>query len=527
MPQDAAQTILSPLQVDNTVKANAWEAYNSAKNETDLQVKLMGMKDLPDSAKADLWEAKKSASGMSKEQQGMALLPNPVDQARQQLQNIPQYTSPTDKLRAEVAYAQSTPPSGLSQLVSRNPNDPRTRYSNYMKQSGIEAATSAAAMAAPAVVAAAPAGAGLGGRLLAAGLRAGATGIGTGAGALAGGATPKEAAIMGATGAVAQPVAEAATGLAGTAVKKAIQGAKGLFGESAERLATLDALPDVEEGIRSRIVQAEAQSRQNFKNAYQSLDIDSAPVNVANTKNLARQASESLNTVPGPIKHVASIPEPPSNVLTSDDPNVILKELAQFDNIPFRQAQQYRSAIEQYISKSRGSLPGNVYNQLKMVSNSLTDGLKQSAEREGKLAGFNAAEGMFKQHAADFWNRNAPLKPFLNIPSGSTGSTLSKLMNTANRVRIDMALQNRGVDTSDIRAILSQGNKTVLKDIKDAALMRQLGPDLINQQAAQANRTALMRSPEVRGALGGAFGASGAGLLYEIYRHLLGGQSQK
>ena len=62
MPNDQAQTILAPLQVGDSVKADAWEAYNSSANETELQTKLMAIKDLPDSAKADLWEAKHSTA---------------------------------------------------------------------------------------------------------------------------------------------------------------------------------------------------------------------------------------------------------------------------------------------------------------------------------------------------------------------------------------------------------------------------------------------------------------------------------
>lgn len=75
-----AQAILSPLSVDNATKADAWEAFNSAKNETDLQVKLQAIKGLPQTAMADLWEAKKSSGG-SPEQQAISQLPNANAQA--------------------------------------------------------------------------------------------------------------------------------------------------------------------------------------------------------------------------------------------------------------------------------------------------------------------------------------------------------------------------------------------------------------------------------------------------------------
>lgn len=55
---DAAQDILAPLQIPDSVKADAWDAYHAAGSHVDLTPKLMAVKGLPDSAKADLWDAK-------------------------------------------------------------------------------------------------------------------------------------------------------------------------------------------------------------------------------------------------------------------------------------------------------------------------------------------------------------------------------------------------------------------------------------------------------------------------------------
>ena len=61
MSDDAAQQILAPAQIDNGLKADAWEAFNSSVNERELGSKLQGM-NLPDKVKADLWEAKRGIS---------------------------------------------------------------------------------------------------------------------------------------------------------------------------------------------------------------------------------------------------------------------------------------------------------------------------------------------------------------------------------------------------------------------------------------------------------------------------------
>lgn len=57
MPDDQAQMILAPLQVDNSLKADAWEAFNKSASENELGVRLQSI-NLPQQTKADLWEAK-------------------------------------------------------------------------------------------------------------------------------------------------------------------------------------------------------------------------------------------------------------------------------------------------------------------------------------------------------------------------------------------------------------------------------------------------------------------------------------
>src|SRR6266849_878055 len=54
-------SILQGIQADQTTKADAWEAYNSAKDFTDLTPKLMNV-NIPQETKAQLWELKKQSS---------------------------------------------------------------------------------------------------------------------------------------------------------------------------------------------------------------------------------------------------------------------------------------------------------------------------------------------------------------------------------------------------------------------------------------------------------------------------------
>jgi len=58
MADDAAQTILAPIQADNSVKAQAWQAFKDSKDENDFAQRI-GSLNLPQETKASLWEAKK------------------------------------------------------------------------------------------------------------------------------------------------------------------------------------------------------------------------------------------------------------------------------------------------------------------------------------------------------------------------------------------------------------------------------------------------------------------------------------
>lgn len=133
-------------------------------------------------------------------------IPDTSGQAKQSLQNIPQYTSKTDELRARLANAQAgIGPEG-------------ERYNQYQKESGTFAGTVAGTMATGGLLPAVKGGGALVNAARLAG-RSGLAGVGAGTGALAAGATPQEAGITAAGATIGQPIAEGATALSSTIAK--------------------------------------------------------------------------------------------------------------------------------------------------------------------------------------------------------------------------------------------------------------------------------------------------------------------
>ena len=156
--------------------------------------------------------------------------PDATAQAQQNLKNVPQYTSPADQLRGQLAFAQSTPAKtdGLSGLIAgNNPNDPRTRYNEYQKQSGTLAGSVAGTMATGGLFPAVK-GAGMLQKIARLAGRSGAAGAGAAAGTAAGGGNAQDVALAGAGGVIGQPIAEGTTAvlskIMGGAAQKAAAG---------------------------------------------------------------------------------------------------------------------------------------------------------------------------------------------------------------------------------------------------------------------------------------------------------------
>lgn len=192
---DEAQSILAPAQIDNSAKADAWQVFKDTANEREFGAKLQTMT-LPQNVKADLWEAKRRVGQQS-------IVPDANAQAQKVISGIPKYdTSPLATGQPDVLGA-----------AQRTPG-----YNDYMKQSGSLAGSVAGTMATGGILPAIknlP----IANRLISALGRAGATGVGAGTGALAGGATPPEAAVTAAGGAIGQPIAEGITAAASPIIK--------------------------------------------------------------------------------------------------------------------------------------------------------------------------------------------------------------------------------------------------------------------------------------------------------------------
>jgi len=61
MPDDAAQQILTPLDADSAIKAQAWQAFKDSADENDFAKRIGGV-NISQDVKAQLWEAKKSGA---------------------------------------------------------------------------------------------------------------------------------------------------------------------------------------------------------------------------------------------------------------------------------------------------------------------------------------------------------------------------------------------------------------------------------------------------------------------------------
>jgi hypothetical protein len=283
----------------------------------------------------------------------------------------------------------------------------------------------------------------------------------------------------------------AATGkaaeMAGPLIGKGVQK---LLGESPERIAELQTLFPKEKSLEMAVNQAEEDSRAAFHAAYPK--IDASPVDMASAKGVATQGIKemrAIGSVPQAAAKVANVPTlSMEDALNSNNLAEFYQKLDQVDKIPFRQAQDLRTSVEGYITRNRPT--GTTYEQLKGISKSLSDAMESTAKQEGVLPQFQQANALFKQHAADFWNKGAPLRDYLPIQKGGKviadqeGQTINRFLNTANQSRALDALQRRGVPTDTIKAILSKGSDSVKADIADAVTLKNLGPDVLNRQVA-------------------------------------------
>src|SRR6184192_388326 len=358
------------------------------------------------------------------------------------------------------------------------------------------------------------------------------------------GASPGAAEMWGTTGGIVGGLAGGETGArVGSAASKGImrQIAK-LSGETPERLATLKSLPNEESGIAPRVVQNEAKSRAVYHAAYESAiaPVETAPVDMAGAKNIARVGQQALPQVGQTVPRVINSVEGVQNLLTNGTPQdagSIVSAMHNFDSIPVRQAQALQLSIERYIGRGRGELPPETYNTLKSISNSIKSGIKETIGRESGeegLARLRQADSLYKQHQADFgdvYNKDVrgmvegPLKRFTqgNTDPSKIGDTLKKMMNPADRAQVLEALDRRDPELAQqVRDLFAKGEKPLAKNLRDAALVRG---DLsaYQQQTGAANRAAAGKMAIQGAKITGAVGATGMGL-YDLYKYLAKGR---
>lgn len=262
-----------------------------------------------------------------------------------------------------------------------------------------------------------------------------------------------------------------------------------------EKVAELAALPAKEEAIRQRVVAASRQVRAQASSMYPEV---ATPVDMTAPRQAAQQAKQQLvaHNVPSQVSRIGAIPSVPkigAETIGSNPPPVtmdVAEILQQIDaanptGMKFGDAQQLYSALGEAIAKGKGRLPGEVYHSLSGVRDVLLDSMRVAATLEGKFAQFVQAQMAWHKYMQTFFNIGAPLRSLMRIPEGATGKTMGQMMNTANRARITEALERYGIDTSDIKGLLSRGDKVLAKDLSDASRLKQLGPEVFQQQAKQ------------------------------------------
>lgn len=367
----------------------------------------------------------------------------------------------------------------------------------------------------------------------------GTTALTLGGGAAGGYGLKKGAQLLGANPeqqGLAQDVGGLIGGSLGSQLPGMVRGGRqfiqSLLEQSPERIAELQSMLPKEESIATAIANSEPQSRAAWHSyADNVLAIDNAPSNIASARNLARDAAEVAQKYgyrsSAPARSLANAPEPGVEdlaknlppVMQSDDPNVILQQLKDVDQMPFREVQRRSADIEQWIS--RNNPPAELYKSLKAVSNSLKASLEATANNEGKGAEYQIFKKMFQQHVEDFWDKNAPLRPWTGnnprIEPDMAGKTTSEFLNNAKMNRVIDALERRGIGTQDIKNIIAKEARkpgSVMDDMKDAAMLRAVGRGPLDQRVADANKALLKKWGGRAGAA--AVGSGGLGGIIKV-----------
>lgn len=494
---DEAQKILAPLQVDNSVKADAWEAFNKSANESEFTAKLQSI-NLPQNVKADLWEAKRGAKPKIE-------IPNVVQQAQKVISNIPQFTSPADQLRGQLANAQT----GTGPAAQK--------YNEYQRQSGSFAGTAVGTMATGGLLPAIKGG-GLAINALRLGGRALASGAGAGGGALAGGATPEEAGVTAIGGVVGQPIAEGVGAGLGV-IGKQLAKFKGL---APEELNVLRGLPDKELAIRQTLEVGKSAARKAASAAY-DLGI-TTPVDMAPAQRVAQQVADQIlaHPVPSGVARMADMGGASQLTVSgiTDDMQLILKKIVTSNKMSFNEAQQHSSALGEEIAAGFGKLPGEVFHSLKAVKDTIDLQKGLAAQAEGKLPQYQLAQSGWRQYMQDFNNTGAPMKSLMSGAARKDFSVLKQLVGD-NGGKIAETMDKYGIPADEVRAFQAMGKAKALRSISQSAELKRMGEPAFQQLMGQAAKEQAKKAAFMVGkkTLPYAASAAGGGTALGLYEH--------
>lgn len=175
-----------------------------------------------------------------------------------------------------------------------------------------------------------------------------------------------------------------------------------------------------------------------------------------------------------------------------DDIGQTLQDLANRKQITFGQAQNLRSAMGRMLASGQGyKLPGDVYTSVKNVNTLLDGSMRNTAAAEGKLAQWDAAQKIYKQFMADFYNQGAPLKSVVRLQPGMTGKTFGTLTKDENSVRAVAAMRRWGMDdeADALSKVLDNPNRaTDLKEMGQVSTSPKAYQEAKLAEARDANQ---------------------------------------
>jgi hypothetical protein len=179
------------------------------------------------------------------------------------------------------------------------------------------------------------------------------------------------------------------------------------------------------------------------------------------------------------------------------DANLIaltIEKLLRSETVTFGETRELYFCASLAIARSEDwRLSGETVGALLEVRDATKGSMRVTAESEGKLAEYEAAERLHQQHLDDFHNPGAPLRGFFG-PQKS-GFLWAVLRDPTATVRAIQAFERHGMDTSEIKRLAARykNPEDLEKDIRDAALLKELGEKEFSRQKGAANREAAAR----------------------------------